>query len=84
VLSFTLLAGENTIIGGFALKTLKKLKGAKFGFPSVSTVLAKAIGLGAILPKRYPCNFATEISFGFIDNIVIILISKIVKKRINK
>jgi len=79
VLSFTLRAGEKTIIGGLALNTLKKLKGAKFGFPSLSTVLAKAIGLGATLPNKYPCNFATEISFGFIDNIVIILISKIVK-----
>jgi hypothetical protein len=46
LLSRTLLDGEKTRIGGFALNTLKKLKGDKLGFPSVSTVLANAIGLG--------------------------------------
>jgi hypothetical protein len=39
-----------TRIGGFALNTLKKLKGDKLGFPSVSTVLANAIGLGPTEP----------------------------------
>ena len=48
VLSLTRLAGEKIKTGGLALNTLKKLKGDKFGFPSASIVLAKAIGLGAI------------------------------------
>ena len=52
VLSRTLLAGENIKIGGFALKTLKKLNGDKLTFPSSSIVLAKAIGRGAIEPNR--------------------------------
>jgi hypothetical protein len=40
------------MMGGFALKTLKKLKGAKLGLPSASIVLAKATGLGATLPNK--------------------------------
>ena len=36
-----------TMIGGFALNTLKKLNGDKFGLPLASIVLANAIGLGA-------------------------------------
>jgi len=52
VLSLTLLAGEKIKIGGFALKTLKKLKGDRFGTPSVSTVLASAIGLGATADNK--------------------------------
>ena len=47
IISITRLAGEKIMIGGFALNTLKKLKGDKFGFPWVLIVLAKAIGLGA-------------------------------------
>jgi hypothetical protein len=39
-------------IGGFALNTLKKLKGAKFGCPASFTVEAKAIGLGPIDPSN--------------------------------
>ena len=39
-------------IGGLALKTLKKLNGLKLGSPSHPSVLAKAIGLGPIAPKR--------------------------------
>jgi hypothetical protein len=35
-------------MGGFALNTLKKLKGDKFGIPVSLIVLAKAIGLGPI------------------------------------
>ena len=35
------------------LNTLKKLKGAKFGLPSTSKVLAKAIGLGPTAPLKY-------------------------------
>ena len=46
MLSRTLLAGEKINMGGLALKTLKKLKGDKFTFPSLSIVLAKAIGRG--------------------------------------
>jgi hypothetical protein len=59
-----LLAGLNTSIGGLALNTLKKLKGARFGFPSLSTVLAKQIGLGPIAPKRNWCNCGTGTSEG--------------------
>jgi hypothetical protein len=50
-------------IGGFALNTLKKLKGDKLGFPS-STVLAKAMGLGPTEPCKYPCNFAVVMLLG--------------------
>ncbi|GFD92055.1 hypothetical protein KUL156_52440 [Alteromonas sp. KUL156] len=66
----TLRAGEKIIIGGFAPNTLKKLNGDKFGFPSASTVLAKAIGLGATAPNKYPCSLEVGISLGFIDNIL--------------
>ena len=45
-LSLTRLEGENIKIGGLLLNTLKKLNGDKLGHPSLSTVLAKAIGLG--------------------------------------
>jgi hypothetical protein len=38
-------------MGGLEPKALKKLKGLKFIFPSLSTVLAKAMGLGAITPN---------------------------------
>jgi len=48
VLSRTRLAGEKINIGGLELKTLKKLNGLKLTFPLASTVLANAIGLGAI------------------------------------
>jgi len=39
-------------MGGLELKTLKKLKGDKFGFPLLLIVLAKAIGLGATAPCK--------------------------------
>ena len=52
VLSLTLLAGEKIKIGGFALKTLKKLKGDRFGTPSTLIVLASAIGLGATADNK--------------------------------
>ncbi len=55
VLSFPRLAGEKIKIGGLAPKALKKLKGDKFGFPSASTVLAKAIGRGAIAVVNTDC-----------------------------
>ncbi|GEM53998.1 hypothetical protein FB1_02190 [Flavobacterium branchiophilum NBRC 15030 = ATCC 35035] len=48
--SRTRRAGENTNIGGLALKILKKLKGDKLGHPNTSTVLANAMGLGATAP----------------------------------
>jgi hypothetical protein len=53
VFALPLRAGEKINIGGFALKTLKKLKGAKFGRPSMSIVEAKAIGLGPIELNKY-------------------------------
>lgn len=69
VLSRTRLAGEKIKIGGFELKTLKKLNGDKFGFPNSSKVLANAIGLGATALCKYPCNFAGAICFGSMLNI---------------
>ena len=60
----TRLAGEKIKIGGLALKTLKKLTGLRFTLPALSTVLANAIGLGAIEPSRIPCNSGTEIDLG--------------------
>ena len=62
-------AGEKIIIGGFALKTLKKLNGARFETPFSSIVEAKAIGLGPIEPSKYLCNFGISISLGLIDSI---------------
>ena len=47
-----LLDGEKIAIGGLELKTLKKEKGARFGIPSLSIVLAKQIGLGTTAPNR--------------------------------
>jgi hypothetical protein len=44
--------GEKTTTGGFALTTLKKLKGAKLGLPKASIVLAKQMGLGLTLPNK--------------------------------
>ena len=52
VLSLTLLAGEKIKIGGLALNTLKKLNGERFGLPSTSIVLAKAIGRGATADNK--------------------------------
>ncbi len=67
VLFRTRLAGEKIIIGGFALNTLKKLKGDKLGFPFSSIVLANAIGLGATELNNKPCNFSMERSLGSKD-----------------
>ena len=77
VLSRTLRAGENINIGGFALNTLKKLKGDKLGLPSTSIVLAKAIGLGATALNKYPCNFPVVSSFGSNDNMFTIISTKL-------
>jgi hypothetical protein len=49
-LFLTRRAGEKISIGGLELKTLKKLKGDKFGIPFLSIVLAKAIGRGPTAP----------------------------------
>ena len=64
-------------IGGLELNTLKKLNGDKFGFPLLSIVLAKAIGLGATALCKYPCNFAGAISFGSMLNILKLFLTKI-------
>jgi hypothetical protein len=58
-------------MGGLAEKTLKKLKGAKFGFPSLSIVLANAIGRGPIAPNKCACNCGVFNSEGLISAIVI-------------
>jgi hypothetical protein len=50
-----LLLAENTRTGGLVENALKLLNGAKFTFPSLSTVLTKAIGLGATEVSRKPC-----------------------------
>jgi hypothetical protein len=47
LLFLTLRAGEKTNVTGLEPNTLKKLKGDKFMFPFLSTVLAKQMGLGA-------------------------------------
>ena len=52
VLFLPLRAGEKINIGGLALNTLKKLKGAKFGTPFSSIVEANAIGRGPIAPSK--------------------------------
>jgi hypothetical protein len=59
--------GANINIGGLALNTLKKLNGAKFGFPFASIVDAKAIGRGATALNSKPCKRAVDISDGFND-----------------
>jgi hypothetical protein len=51
VLSRTRLLDEKTTIGGLLENALKKLYGARFGFPSESRVLTNAIGLGATVPR---------------------------------
>ncbi len=47
------LSLSSTEYGGLELNKLKKLKGDKLGFPSSSTVLAKAIGRGPTAPCKY-------------------------------
>jgi len=71
VLFLTRRAGENIIIGGLALKTLKKLKGDKLGRPSASIVLANAIGLGATELNNKPCNLPVGRTLGSNDVIEI-------------
>lgn len=50
--SFTLRFAEKINMGGLELKALKKLNGARLGWPVESMVLAKAIGRGATELKR--------------------------------
>jgi hypothetical protein len=52
VLSRTLRAGEKIKRVGFEPKILKKLNGLKLGLPSLSIVLAKQMGLGAIAVNK--------------------------------
>lgn len=56
VLLDTLLLEEKTTIGGFELKALKKLYGARLSLPFSSTVLTKAIGRGETAPIMYWCR----------------------------
>ena len=64
-------------MGGLALKTLKKLKGDKFGLPSESMVLAKAMGLGATEESNQECSWAVGVSDGIIVNNVLDFLTKI-------
>jgi hypothetical protein len=48
LLFLTLRAGEKMAMGGLTPNTLKKLKGLKLGCPSLSIVLANAMGRGAM------------------------------------
>lgn len=52
------------MIGGLELKTLKKLNGLKFTFPSESMVLTNPIGLGATAVSKYECNSGWEMKLG--------------------
>jgi len=52
--SLPLRAGEKIAMGGLDENTLKKLNGARFGLPSLSMVLAKAMGRGPIAPNKKP------------------------------
>jgi hypothetical protein len=72
VLSRTLRAGENMSVVGFEPKTLKKLKGLKLGFPSLSMVLAKQIGRGAMAVSNALWNSASGKSFGVMVFILIV------------
>ena len=77
VLSLTRLAGEKTNNGGLELKMLKKLNGDKLGLPISSTVLAKAIGLGATALCRYACSLGVERDFGSMDSIYIQILANV-------
>ena len=66
VLSLPRRDGEKISTGGFALKTLKKLKGLRLTSPFSSIVLAKAIGRGTTVLNNIPCISAVEILLGSI------------------
>jgi hypothetical protein len=67
-----LLLGAKAKIGGLALNTLKKLKGAKLGLPSLLIVEAKQMGRGPILPIKNWCSCGIGVSDGLITSILII------------
>ena len=67
VLSRTRRAGEKIKRVGFEPKTLKKLYGLKFGFPSSLMVLAKQIGRGAIALSNKLWKAGIGNSPGFTD-----------------
>lgn len=69
VLFRTLRAGENINMGGLAPKTLKKLKGDRLGLPSLSKVLAKAMGLGPTAPNKIPCSLVIGMSGTWMETI---------------
>ena len=52
VLSATLLLALKTTIGGFELKQLKKLNGARFTLPLASILLTNAMGRGATMASK--------------------------------
>ena len=65
-----LLAGEKIKIGGFPLKTLKKLNGLKLGIFFMSIVLARAIGLGPTELRRNSCTILVSVFLGSIFSII--------------
>jgi hypothetical protein len=44
--------GQKAMMGGFALATVKKLKGDRFRTPSALMVLTKAMGRGRMEPLK--------------------------------
>ena len=64
VLPRAFLNGENIKIGGLVLNILKKLNGETFTFPSLSTVEANAIGLGATECCKTLCSSKGVIFLG--------------------
>ena len=83
VLSLPLREGEKTMIAGLVLNKLKKLKGLRFTFPSLSIVLAKHIGRGATVCCKKFCAAMEVISFKAIDlNIFIFLPQRNMSKRV--
>jgi hypothetical protein len=71
VLSLSLLEGEKITIGGLVENKLKKLKGLRFTFPSLSIVDAKQIGLGAMACCKRSCRSDGLRSFNVSDNIIL-------------
>src|ERR1043165_2265316 len=67
-----LRAGEKISIGGLEPKQLKNEKGARFTFPSLSIVDAKAMGRGATAPSKCSCNLGVGTSPGRIESILMV------------